>query len=176
MPPSSGRTRHPARPEFDLFVKEVVREMTAKAGQKCTAIRRITRATGHGCHNRRSDIGKAGTAPSSATRVLTTSAWARWFRWRNATMCCEKAARIAGEATSCFRRSEQFPCQGADATAAPSCRRCCSIATTRTLPAIVHDVEAFGPVSTIMAYRDIGHAIATCQSRRWFAGGVGDHQ
>ena len=26
--------------EFDLFVKEVVREMTVKAGQKCTAIRR----------------------------------------------------------------------------------------------------------------------------------------
>src|SRR3954470_18834942 len=31
----------PGHPEFDLFVREVVREMTAKAGQKCTAIRRI---------------------------------------------------------------------------------------------------------------------------------------
>src|ERR1700750_3042856 len=31
----------PEQPEFDLFVREVVREMTAKAGQKCTAIRRI---------------------------------------------------------------------------------------------------------------------------------------
>lgn len=31
----------PGTPEFDLFVKEVQREMTAKAGQKCTAIRRI---------------------------------------------------------------------------------------------------------------------------------------
>jgi oxepin-CoA hydrolase/3-oxo-5,6-dehydrosuberyl-CoA semialdehyde dehydrogenase len=31
----------PGTPEFDLFVKEVHREMTAKAGQKCTAIRRI---------------------------------------------------------------------------------------------------------------------------------------
>src|SRR3954454_19814707 len=31
----------PEQPEFDLFIREVVREMTAKAGQKCTAIRRI---------------------------------------------------------------------------------------------------------------------------------------
>src|SRR6201990_3743346 len=31
----------PGTPEFDLFVKEVVREITTKAGQKCTAIRRI---------------------------------------------------------------------------------------------------------------------------------------
>ena len=30
----------PDDPEFELFIKEVAREMTAKAGQKCTAIRR----------------------------------------------------------------------------------------------------------------------------------------
>src|SRR5438105_1803895 len=31
----------PDKPEFDIFIKEVVREITTKAGQKCTAIRRI---------------------------------------------------------------------------------------------------------------------------------------
>src|SRR5690554_1205418 len=36
-----GRKANPETPEFTLFVKEVVREMTAKAGQKCTAIRRV---------------------------------------------------------------------------------------------------------------------------------------
>ena len=40
-PRSSAPTPPPARPEFDLFVKEVAREMTVKAGQKCTAIRRV---------------------------------------------------------------------------------------------------------------------------------------
>ena len=35
-----GPDAAPGTPEFDLFVKEVVREMTVKAGQKCTAIRR----------------------------------------------------------------------------------------------------------------------------------------
>ncbi|MCK5744975.1 MAG: aldehyde dehydrogenase family protein, partial [Oricola sp.] len=36
-----GPDAGPGTPEFDLFVKEAVKEMTAKAGQKCTAIRRI---------------------------------------------------------------------------------------------------------------------------------------
>ncbi|EJD6401554.1 phenylacetic acid degradation bifunctional protein PaaZ [Providencia rettgeri] len=36
-----GNDVHPEQPEFALFIKEVVREMTAKAGQKCTAIRRV---------------------------------------------------------------------------------------------------------------------------------------
>ena len=36
--------RAPGTPEFDLFVREVVREMTVKAGQKCTAIRKRVRA------------------------------------------------------------------------------------------------------------------------------------
>ena len=35
-----GSSVKPEDPEFDLFIKEVVREMTVKAGQKCTAIRR----------------------------------------------------------------------------------------------------------------------------------------
>ena len=44
----SAPTRRRAREEFDLFVKEVVREMTAKAGQKCTAIRRTLVPDGDG--------------------------------------------------------------------------------------------------------------------------------
>ena len=36
-----GKSVQPSDPEFDLFIKEVVREMTSKAGQKCTAIRRV---------------------------------------------------------------------------------------------------------------------------------------
>ncbi|MEJ2176164.1 MAG: 3,4-dehydroadipyl-CoA semialdehyde dehydrogenase, partial [bacterium] len=36
-----GPDAEPGTPEFDLFVKEVQREMTTKAGQKCTAIRRV---------------------------------------------------------------------------------------------------------------------------------------
>ena len=40
IPASSAPDARPGTPEFDLFIKEVVREMTVKAGQKCTAIRK----------------------------------------------------------------------------------------------------------------------------------------
>ncbi|GAO42408.1 phenylacetic acid degradation bifunctional protein PaaZ [Flavihumibacter petaseus] len=36
-----GNTVEPGDPEWDIFIREVKREMTVKAGQKCTAIRRI---------------------------------------------------------------------------------------------------------------------------------------
>ncbi|MFD1810241.1 aldehyde dehydrogenase family protein [Gemmobacter lanyuensis] len=42
-----GPDAGPGTPEFDLFVKEVAREMTVKAGQKCTAIRRVIAPRAH---------------------------------------------------------------------------------------------------------------------------------
>ena len=36
-----GDDVNPSKPEWDIFIKEVRKEMTSKAGQKCTAIRRI---------------------------------------------------------------------------------------------------------------------------------------
>lgn len=36
-----GADAVPGTPEFDLFIKEITREITIKAGQKCTAVRRI---------------------------------------------------------------------------------------------------------------------------------------
>ena len=42
-----GPDAAPGTPEFDLFVKEVAREMTVKAGQKCTAIRRVIAPRDH---------------------------------------------------------------------------------------------------------------------------------
>ncbi|MEM6390593.1 MAG: aldehyde dehydrogenase family protein, partial [Pseudomonadota bacterium] len=42
-----GPDAGPGTPEFELFIKEVTREMTAKAGQKCTAIRRIIAPEAH---------------------------------------------------------------------------------------------------------------------------------
>jgi oxepin-CoA hydrolase/3-oxo-5,6-dehydrosuberyl-CoA semialdehyde dehydrogenase len=44
--------------------------------------------------------------------------------------------------------------------AAPSSRRCCCAPTIRGKTPAIHDVEAFGPVSTIMPYRDLADAIA----------------
>ena len=86
-----GPDAAPGTPEFDLFVKEVVNEMTVKAGQKCTAIRRAMAPAEHldaveaairdrlaGHQGRRparqgKPHGRAGLAPASATMSAARS-------------------------------------------------------------------------------------------------------
>src|SRR3546814_20952675 len=57
-----GPAAGPGTPEFDLLVKEVAREMTVKAGQNCTAIRRAMAPAAHLDAVQRSDERREGTA------------------------------------------------------------------------------------------------------------------
>ncbi|WP_435229843.1 phenylacetic acid degradation bifunctional protein PaaZ [Pseudopelagicola sp. nBUS_20] len=148
----------PGTPEFDLFVKEVHREMTTKAGQKCTAIRRIiapepaidavieaisTRLSKTIIGDPRLDITQMGALVSSDQKrdVL------------------EKASLIGTEAERVFGDPENFNIVGADAERGafvPPMLYHCAKPDTATH---VHGTEAFGPVSTIMGYSDTAHAI-----------------
>ena len=140
--------------DFAVFVKEVVRELTAKAGQKCTAIRRIFVP-----ENMRSHVIDALTAKldgltpqdprSKETRLgALVSAEQSKDVW-------EKAKAIASEArVVCGALSPTAPENTAHF--APILFHCEDPDKAK----IVHETEAFGPVSTIMAYRDIAHAIA----------------
>ena len=72
----------PGQPEFDLFVREVVREMTAKAGQKCTAIRKAIvprRMRMLWCRRSRRRLQRS----SSAIRGWSRCAWGRSRRSRS---------------------------------------------------------------------------------------------
>ncbi|MGG7644910.1 phenylacetic acid degradation bifunctional protein PaaZ [Rhodovulum sp. YNF3179] len=148
----------PETPEFDLFVKEVVREMTAKAGQKCTAIRRIIVPEGQ------VDAVNAGI---SAKLARTTIGDPRDADTRMGALVSadqradvlEKAAIIGTEAERVFGDPENFEVHGADRDKGaflPPMLFCCRDPDAAEK---VHDTEAFGPVSTVMGYRDIGHAI-----------------
>ena len=68
----------PGTPEFDLYVKEVTREMTSKAGQKCTAIRRIIAPSAIA-----GELVEALSTALSKIRIgnpgeQRTSTWAHW--------------------------------------------------------------------------------------------------
>ena len=69
--------------EFDLFVKEVAREMTVKAGQKCTAIRRAIVPRQH-LDAVASGSRRGWPGPWWAILRETTCAWVRWHRMRSA--------------------------------------------------------------------------------------------
>jgi len=154
-----GPDATPGTPEFDLFIKEVQREMTAKAGQKCTAIRRIMVPT-------------AQTQPViealSARLAKTTIGDPRLQSTRMGAIVSasqkrdvlEKAALIGTEAERVFGNPDDFAVDGADkdkgAFVPPMLFHCADPDGAER----VHDTEAFGPVSTIMPYRDLDHAIA----------------
>ncbi len=149
----------PGTPEFDLFVKEVQREMTTKAGQKCTAIRRIIAPQAQvdaviEALRARLDKTVIGDPQAETTRMgaLVSNSQKRDV--------LGKANIIGTEAERVYGDPDNFEVHGADrdngAFLPPMLYHCASPDTAER----VHDTEAFGPVSTIMGYRDLDHAIA----------------
>lgn len=154
-----GPDAGPGTPEFDLFVKEVHREMTTKAGQKCTAIRRIMAPKTHvdaviEALSARLSETIIGDPKDQDTRMgaLVSNSQKRDV--------LEKAAIIATEAERVCGDPDNFDVRGADgakgAFLPPMVFHCANPDTALR----VHDTEAFGPVSTIMGYSDLDHAIA----------------
>ncbi|GHG92604.1 phenylacetic acid degradation bifunctional protein PaaZ [Pseudodonghicola xiamenensis] len=146
----------PGTPEFDLFIKEVSREMTVKAGQKCTAIRRILAPeaqVGAVIEALRERLSKVVIGDP---RLEGTRMGALVSAGQKADVLA-KVALIGAEAERVFGDPENFTVEGADAGAflPPMLFHCADPDRAER----VHDTEAFGPVSTIMGYRDLDHAI-----------------
>ncbi|MBS0295830.1 MAG: phenylacetic acid degradation bifunctional protein PaaZ [Proteobacteria bacterium] len=151
----------PEAPEFDLFIKEVVREMTVKAGQKCTAIRRafvpatLLDAAEAALKARLAKVKVGDPRVQGVTMgALVSQAQRRDVR--------EKVAELAREARIVFGDPDTVEVTGASADdgafLSPILLRCDDPWKGQA----VHDVEAFGPVSTLMPYTDLQDAVALC--------------
>ncbi len=147
----------PGTEEFDLFVKEVVREMTTKAGQKCTAIRRTIVPNGM-----EEDVINAVRARLSKTTIGDPTV----DGVRMGPLASKGQVRDVGANAAKIRESselvfggEDFAVVGADrergAFFAPMLMACAE-PFRRHEP---HDIEAFGPVNTIMPYDTLDDAI-----------------
>ena len=154
-----GPDAGPGSPEFELFIREVVREMTVKAGQKCTAIRKalVPRAmTG--------DVVAALQAALAQTVVGDPRVeGVRMGPLASLAQRAEVVARVAElrrESELVAGDPERFAVSGADrergAFLPPMLLLCSDADAARA----VHSVEAFGPVSTIVGYRDVTESIA----------------
>ena len=154
-----GPDAEPGTPEFDLFVKEVVREMTTKAGQKCTAIRRIIAPQAQVAVLIQAISGKLAQTTIGDPRKDGTRMGALVSSGQKADVLA-KARIIGQEAELVFGDPDAFAVVGADAQMGaflpPMLFHCADPDAANR----VHDTEAFGPVSTIMGYRDLDHAIA----------------
>ena len=148
----------PDTPEFELFVKEVAREMTVKAGQKCTAIRRAIvphqhlDAVAHALRARLIKVvvgdpaveGVRMGALASHAQLADVAERVALLRHGTELVCGGEGAVPVGEGTE---RGAFF---------APTLLVCHQPMTTDA----VHEIEAFGPVSTLMPYQDLDEAIA----------------
>ncbi|ROO88035.1 oxepin-CoA hydrolase/3-oxo-5,6-dehydrosuberyl-CoA semialdehyde dehydrogenase [Actinocorallia herbida] len=145
----------PGDPEFTLFVDQVAEEMTVKAGQKCTAIRRILVpedlevAVTDALVARLAEV-VVGHPAAEGVTMGPLVGLAQRDEVRAAV------ARLASEAVPVFGDPDVVEVRGADlahgAFMSPLLLRADSAARAP------HEVEAFGPVSTLLTYRTVAEA------------------
>jgi oxepin-CoA hydrolase / 3-oxo-5,6-dehydrosuberyl-CoA semialdehyde dehydrogenase len=148
----------PGTPEFDLYIKEVVREMTSKAGQKCTAIRRIIAPASIAADlvdALSTALGEVSVG-NPANKEVGMGALASLGQRE------EVRARIgdlASEADIVYGGREDFEVVDADSRKGaffmPTLLHCQKPMGSTA----VHSVEAFGPVSTVLPYDTLDEAI-----------------
>jgi oxepin-CoA hydrolase/3-oxo-5,6-dehydrosuberyl-CoA semialdehyde dehydrogenase len=149
----------PGTPEFDLFVKEVAKEMTVKTGQKCTAIRRALAPSAHvdaviaALRERLAKV-TIGDPELETVRMGPVVG----LDQRRDVLA--HVAKLRTEAELVFGDPDNFTVEGADVTRGafiPPLLLHCADPVRATQ---VHSVEAFGPVSTVMGYDTLDNAIA----------------
>ncbi|MBO6758422.1 MAG: phenylacetic acid degradation bifunctional protein PaaZ [Roseibium sp.] len=154
-----GQDAAPDTPEFDLFVKEVAREMTVKAGQKCTAIRRVfvPRALiDPVVAALAARLGKSvlGDPANEKTRMGPLASKEQRDEVRARIADLKSDAEIVAGDPEMVSVASGDPQSGAFLS--PVLLHCADPFNADT----VHDVEAFGPVATVMPYDEIDEAVA----------------
>jgi len=152
-----GPDAGPGSPEFDLYVKQLVTEMTVKAGQKCTAIRRalvpepLLDAVAQAASDRLAKVIIGSPADPSVRMGALASLEQREEVRRGVKALLQGGSAVFGDA-------EHVKVVGADpdrgAFISPVLIRADDADRAQA-----HEVEAFGPVATLIGYRDSAHAV-----------------
>ncbi|MBI2968420.1 MAG: phenylacetic acid degradation bifunctional protein PaaZ, partial [Bacteroidetes bacterium] len=153
-----GSDAEPGREEFNLFIKEVAKEMTVKAGQKCTAIRRtivpqkFLEPVVNALKKRLSEI-KTGDPQVQGVRM---GSLAGMQQVKEVSYNTEK---LMNDCVRVFGDYDSFELLGADKKKGaffPSMILLCEDPFRRKAP---HEVEAFGPVTTVIPYKSAEEAV-----------------
>jgi oxepin-CoA hydrolase / 3-oxo-5,6-dehydrosuberyl-CoA semialdehyde dehydrogenase len=160
-----GPDAAPGTEEFDLFVREVANEMTTKAGQKCTAIRRtFVPETMLGdvmtAISKRLDSVKIGDPSVEGVRMGPLAG-------REQVRDVGKNADAIAKVTELvYGKREDFDVVGADRTQGAFFPALLFYQKDPFASSAPHDVEAFGPVNTVMPYKRIEDAIELAKKGR----------
>lgn len=153
-----GEDAVPGTPEFDLFIKEVQKEMTVKCGQKCTAIRRIMVP-----ENLVEDVQIALGQRLAKTVIgdpskegVRMGSLAGKDQVKEVT---ERVNQLAETQEIVYGSLSDFEVTGADKSKGAFFSPILFLNDDPFVKTDVHNLEAFGPVSTIMPYKTIDEAI-----------------
>ena len=154
-----GTDVEPTMPEWDIFIKEIRKEMTVKAGQKCTGIRRIFVP-----QNKLEDVQKTlakeldktiiGNPLNEKVRMGALAGQEQRSDVRS------QVQKILATSQIIYGSLDSVALVDADEKAGAFLSPLLMLNTTPFISLEPHNIEAFGPVSTLMPYTDIYDAIA----------------
>lgn len=159
-----GPDAAPGSEAFALMVKEVVREMTIKSGQKCTAIRRVLVPQAHAA---------AATEAIAAALAAVKVGNPRNEAVRMGALASRAQLSAVRDGLAALGREAQLAWAGSEADLVDVDPKVAACVMPHLLKVddgdaatLAHDLEVFGPVATVVPYRDADHAFAL--ARRGF--------
>ena len=153
-----GEDAVPGTEEFDLFIKEVQREMTVKAGQKCTAVRRII-VPEKLVEDVQIALGKRlaqtiiGNPEVEGVRMGSLAGLEQVKEVR------EKVEQLSKTQKMVFGNLDNYEVVGADKNKGAFMSPILFVNDNPFVNTDCHNIEAFGPVSTIIPYKNLDEAI-----------------
>ena len=157
-----GEDAIPGTPEFDLFIKEVRNEMTVKCGQKCTAIRRII-VPQDLVEDVQIALGKALEKITIGDPRLKEVRMGALVSKDQVTEVKDRVQELAKTASIVYGDLDKIETIGADAKKGAFLSPILLREDHPFKNLSVHETEAFGPVSTIMPYKNLDEAITLAQ-------------
>ena len=157
-----GQDALPGTPEFDIFIKEVRKEMTIKAGQKCTAIRRVI-VPENLVEDVQIALGKALDKITIGDPRLKEVRMGALVSKDQVTEVRDRVQELAKTASIVYGDLDKIETIGADAKKGAFLSPILLREDNPFKNLSVHETEAFGPVSTIMPYKNLDEAILLAQ-------------
>ena len=153
-----GEDATPGTAEFDIFIKEVQKEMTVKAGQKCTAIRRII-VPEKLIEDVQIALGKRLAKTTIGDPSVEGVRMGSLAGYEQKIEVTEKVRELTKSQEIVYGSIEDFEVIGADRDKGSFFPPILFLNNDPFNKTDCHNIEVFGPVSTILPYKDIHEAI-----------------
>ena len=153
-----GEDAVPGTPEFDIFIKEVQKEITVKAGQKCTAVRRII-VPEKLVEDVQIALGKRLSQTIIGDPAVEGVRMGSLAGKQQKIEVTEKVKQLAQTQEIIYGSLEEFEVIGADKNKGAFISPILFLNDDPFNKTDCHNIEAFGPVATILPYKTLAEAI-----------------